>query len=157
MYNSLRYNEQMVPSTTTWVESGTCTSLLVSYKPLFHTIIPYFLTYKTVKRAAVLKNGERSNLSCLKTVLPKNSPWSPYSTHWALAHWNKNLRIKESKGRLDRLRKWGQEKKEEKKKKGILEARPYVLQIPVYISPLFGMLSSRESSKSTYLLVFPVS
>lgn len=52
----------MVLSTKICVENGTCASLLVSYKPLFHTTIPYILTYKTLKRAAMLKKKEKDQI-----------------------------------------------------------------------------------------------
>lgn len=71
-------------------------------KPLFPTAVLYILIYKTLKRAAMLKNGERSDLSCLKAVLQKDSPWSPCSTHRALAHCSKNLRMKERNYRVSR-------------------------------------------------------
>jgi len=48
-------------------------------------------------------------------------------------------------------------KKRKKKKKGLLEATSYAQQMPIYIPPLFGMFSSRESSKITYLPVLPES
>lgn len=52
-----------------------------------------------------------------ETVLLRNSPRSPCSTHWALAYWDKNLRIKERKERLGGLRKW-RTRKERRKRRG---------------------------------------
>lgn len=99
-----------------YVANGTCASSLASG---FLTL-PRSWSYETLKGAAMLKNGGKSRLSHLKTVLPENSPWSPRSAHWALAPWNQHPRIEERKGRLDRLRRCRARKERREGNKGTL-------------------------------------
>lgn len=52
----------VVLSTIIYNENEIFNFFLVSYKPLFHTTIPYILTYKILKRAEKLKKWRKVKL-----------------------------------------------------------------------------------------------